>query len=73
MLNERLSKLVRYGIVRRESYPEIPPRVEYRLSEFGSQFIDILDRIEALQMKLDLATRDGKSPDQSSVESNPHR
>ena len=29
VLNERLSKLVRYGVLEKISYPEIPPRVEY--------------------------------------------
>ena len=27
VLNERLSKMVRYRILERESYPEVPPRV----------------------------------------------
>ncbi len=49
VLNERLRKLVRYGIVARQSYPEIPPRVEYRLTEFGQRFVGVLDRINALK------------------------
>lgn len=48
VLNERLRKLVRYGVIARTSYPEVPPRVEYRLTEFGRRFVDVLDRIKAL-------------------------
>jgi DNA-binding HxlR family transcriptional regulator len=49
VLNERLRKLVRYGILERIAYPEIPPRVEYRLSAFGLRFVEILQAIEVLE------------------------
>ena len=49
VLNERLAKLVRLQIVERHAFAEIPPRVEYRLTEFGMRFITILDQIEELQ------------------------
>lgn len=49
VLNERLRKLVRFGILEKESYPEIPPRVEYQLTTFGLKFVEILDRIEKLE------------------------
>ena len=52
VLNERLRKLVRYGILDKTSYAELPPRVEYRLTEFGKRFSAILDQIEALQKDL---------------------
>ena len=52
VLNERLRKLVRYGILDRVSYAELPPRVEYRLTEFGARFASILDQIDALQNDL---------------------
>lgn len=48
VLNERLRKLVRFGILEKTSYPEVPPRVEYRLTEFGRRFSGILDQIAAL-------------------------
>ncbi|MFN3193785.1 MAG: winged helix-turn-helix transcriptional regulator [Aureliella sp.] len=51
VLNDRLSKLVRLRIAARESFPEIPPRVEYRLTEFGEGFVKILDQIDDLQQK----------------------
>lgn len=49
VLNERLRKLVNYGILTRHSYPEIPPRVEYELTPFGKKFTIILDAIEKLE------------------------
>ena len=49
VLNERLSDLLKFGIVEKISYPEIPPRVEYALTEFGQQFVCILDMIDELE------------------------
>lgn len=36
MLNESLKKLISLKMVERQVYPEVPPRVEYKLTEFGS-------------------------------------
>jgi DNA-binding HxlR family transcriptional regulator len=44
-LAERLRQLEREGIVRRHSYPESPPRVEYELTDKG---FDLLPIIEAM-------------------------
>jgi len=49
VLNERLRKLQRFQILEKKSYPEIPPRVEYRLTEFGQRFSAILDSIDELE------------------------
>ena len=48
VLNERLRKLTHFGLLDRTSYPELPPRVEYQLTSFGGQFVQILDQIAAL-------------------------
>lgn len=49
VLNERLVKLVRFGILAKTSYPEVPPRVEYELTEFGQRFSRLLDEVDRLQ------------------------
>ena len=49
VLNERFNKMLRYGILEKTIFPEVPPRVEYHLTEFGNKFIVILDQIDALQ------------------------
>ena len=49
VLNQRLRKLVNYGIFRRSEFPEIPPHVEYTLTPFGTRFVSILDAIEDLE------------------------
>lgn len=49
VLNERLRKLVNYGIFQRREFPEIPPHVEYTFTAFGTRFVSILDAIEELE------------------------
>lgn len=53
VLNERLRKLVRFGILDKRSYPEVPPRVEYRLTTFGESFSALMDGVAQLQRRLD--------------------
>jgi DNA-binding HxlR family transcriptional regulator len=57
VLNERLKKLTRFGILSRQAYAEVPPRVEYRLTSFGRRFSRLLDDVEALERALDADRR----------------
>jgi DNA-binding HxlR family transcriptional regulator len=52
VLNERLRKLQKYGILDKKSYPEVPPRVEYTLTPFGEKFSVVLDQIARLEDEL---------------------
>lgn len=58
VLNERLAKLVRYGVLSKTAYPEVPPRVEYELTPLGMRLNSLLDAIDALQRDVDDARVD---------------
>jgi DNA-binding HxlR family transcriptional regulator len=45
-LSQRLKMLEAIGFVQRQAYLEIPPRVEYRLTEKGLALIDIMEAIK---------------------------
>lgn len=42
-LSATLKELERDALITRTEYPQIPPRVEYRLSEIGQSLIPVLD------------------------------
>ncbi len=45
VLTEQLKELEEDGIVRREAFAELPPRVEYSLTEHGQKLLPILDQL----------------------------
>ncbi len=45
VLASTLKELIRDGVIDRTSYDEIPPRVEYRLTEKGKSVVPILQSI----------------------------
>jgi DNA-binding HxlR family transcriptional regulator len=49
VLNERLRKLMRYGILEKRAFDELPPRVEYHFTRFGLRFGQIIEDIERLE------------------------
>ena len=53
VLNERLRKMINYGILEKIIFAEIPPHVEYQLTDFGDKFVAIIDAIETLEDDLE--------------------
>ena len=53
VLNDCLRKNTEFGILERTSYNEVPPRVEYKVTPFGSKFIRVLDELEKLQEEIE--------------------
>ena len=47
VLSSRLRKLEAVGVITRTQYPEIPPRVEYRLTEKGRAAVPIIDQLRS--------------------------
>ena len=48
MLIQQLRELESDGVVHREVYPEVPPKVEYSLTNFGTSLNDALGPLGAL-------------------------
>ncbi len=42
-LSQNLKELEKDGLIRRHMYPEIPPKVEYSLTERGHSLVKVLD------------------------------
>ena len=64
VMNERLRKMTRFGIVERSVFGDKPPvEVQYVLTVFGRRFMRILDEVRRLQEIVD----NGTSPDSGGV------
>lgn len=58
MLSLQLKSLEEDGIVKRSVYAEVPPRVEYELTEFGRTLIPVIEAIA--KWGRDLGQKEGK-------------
>lgn len=45
MLTQQLRELEADGLLRRQVYPVVPPKVEYSITEFGSSIVPILEHM----------------------------
>ena len=59
-LSERLKSLEKAGIVTRTSYAEVPPRVEYELTERGIDLIPLIDHMREYGSKWLMGDGNGK-------------
>lgn len=46
VLTQQLKELEEHGIIRKIVYPELPPKVEYFLTDTGKSLIPVLDAME---------------------------
>lgn len=51
VLIQELNHLVAHGLVSKRSFPEIPPRVEYRLTEVGMRTLPISEALASFGLK----------------------
>lgn len=56
VLTEQLRELEEDGLLERLAYKEIPPRVEYKLSEKGLAFLPILENIKEWNIKYEVVS-----------------
>ena len=54
VLNACLKRNIDFGILERNIFNEVPPRVEYEVTAFGVKFIQVLEQLEKLQLDIDL-------------------
>lgn len=48
VLTKELRNLESYHLISRKVYPEVPPKVEYSLTDIGRKFLPILKELEQL-------------------------
>lgn len=65
VLTDSLRAMEKDGIVIRTVYPEVPPRVEYSLSELGESMRPILDSMEAWGKSYQTMVLADKTPGQN--------
>ncbi|MGV9172234.1 MAG: winged helix-turn-helix transcriptional regulator [Promethearchaeia archaeon] len=53
-ITARLRELENYGLVNREQFNEIPPRVEYSLTDKGKELEDIFERLAKWALDLNV-------------------
>lgn len=51
VLNEKLQELERDGLIKKTTYPEVPPRVEFELTEMGRELFTALGMIQSWSIK----------------------
>ena len=52
VLSERLRKLTAFGLLDKQSFPEVPPRTEYYLTAHGRKVMSIIEQIRDLDQEI---------------------
>ena len=60
-LTKELRMLEQYGIVHREVYKEVPPKVEYSLTEIGFRFLPVIAALEQFANEYHAAGQKGEN------------
>lgn len=55
VLSERLRELTHYGLLKKDVFPEVPPRTEYSLTAAGCRLTDIIEQIQQLDSHIQAA------------------
>ena len=61
VLSDRLRHFTHAGIFERKQFPEIPPRVEYHLTDFGKKFLRLIREVEKLQAEINGAKKPSRN------------
>src|SRR5687768_7275391 len=70
-LSLRLRALEAEGVVERRTYPEVPPRVEYRLTAKGRALVPLIDQMRHYGREW-LMNGNGHASDESQATAEPH-
>ncbi len=57
VLTQQLKELVEDGLIMRKQFNEIPPRVEYTITEFGKSLNNVLKNMEVWGMEYGLKSK----------------
>ena len=66
-LSLRLRALEEHGIIERHTYPEVPPRVEYALTEKGRALVPLIEDMRAYGRRWLLDGSDARSGRRAAV------
>lgn len=66
VLTDKLRSMEERGVVNRTVYPEVPPRVEYSLTDFGCTLSPVMDALSDWGTNYKRMVAEGQTPDSAS-------
>jgi DNA-binding HxlR family transcriptional regulator len=64
VLADCLRSLLKFGVLSKESFPEVPPRVEYSFTPFGRKFLAVLETLDDLEADMQVSQTPGSGVQQ---------